>query len=225
MKGYLPTLILIIVCSTVVRAQIVDFSFVDFKKADSIAELYPLHSLKDLKILSDKLTRPLTSDLEKFRAIFKWVCINIDNDFELYMENKKKREKLEGDELKSWEKKFSARAFTILVQGHRTVCTGYAYLVKELAFHAGLTCKIVDGYGRNVQANIGGLGTANHSWNAVRLSGRFCGVVCCPLYPAQFLYRQSERTRSQDQFWPRPAAWQSHDIGFADRRLIAARRT
>jgi hypothetical protein len=120
MKVSLPTLLLIIACSTVVRGQIVDLSSVDFKKADSIAELYPLHSLKDLKILSDKLTRPLAGDLEKFRAIFKWVCTNIDNDYELYMENKKKREKLDGDELRSWGKKFSARAFTILVQGLRS---------------------------------------------------------------------------------------------------------
>jgi hypothetical protein len=173
MKVFLPTLLLIVACSTVVRGQFVDLSSVDFKKADSIAELYPLHSLKDLKILSDKLTRPLTGDLEKFRAIFKWVCISIDIDYELYLENKKQREKLDGDELRSWEKKFSARTFNILVLGHRTVCTGYAYLVKELAFHAGLTCKIIDGYGRNVKANIGGLGTANHSWNAVQLNGKW----------------------------------------------------
>jgi hypothetical protein len=56
---------------------------------------------------------------------------------------------------------------------HKTVCTGYAYLVKELAYHAGLNCKIIDGYGRTAQANVGGPGIVNHSWNAVQLDNKW----------------------------------------------------
>ncbi len=60
------------------------------------------------------------------------------------------------------------------------MCTGYAYLVKELATHAGLSCVIVDGYGRNSQANVRGPGQPNHSWNAVGLNDKW--YLCDPTW-------------------------------------------
>lgn len=180
MRASVLVVITLLGCTTILYGQLSDFVNADFKKADSVAELFSRHPIKDLKVLSDKLTRPLASDVEKFRSIFKWVCLNIENDYALYAENKNKRERLKGDELTTWEQNFSRRVFNILVEKHRTVCTGYAYLIKELAFHAGLNCRIVDGYGRNVQANIGGSGVVNHSWNVVQLSGKW--YACDPTW-------------------------------------------
>jgi hypothetical protein len=160
--------------SSCVHAQISDFRQTDFKEADSIAALYPKHSLKDLRSLVGKLTRPLSTEEEKFRAIYKWVCDNIENDYSLYLRNKRKREKLKDPgELKEWNNKFSAVVFRYLLEQQKTVCTGYAYLVREMASHAGLSCKIIDGYGRTIQSNIGGPGIANHSWNAIQLNGKW----------------------------------------------------
>lgn len=156
---------------TNLRAQTADFAGIDFTKADSIAQLYPGHSLQDLNLLSDKLTRSLTTEEEKFRAIYKWVCLNIDNDYRLFKKNQHKRKKLRNDpdELRKWNQKVSGEVFRTLVSKHRTVCTGYAYLIKALADFAGLPCEVIHGYGRTAQSNIGGEGIANHSWNAIRL--------------------------------------------------------
>jgi transglutaminase/protease-like cytokinesis protein 3 len=151
-----------------------DFEHRDFAKADSIAALYPRHSLRDLKNLADKLTKSLPTEEEKFRAIYKWICNNIEYDYVLYIKNKQKREQLKDPEaLKAWNKRFSVRVFSDLLHKQRTICSGYAYLVRELASHAGLPCVIVDGYGRTAQANIGGSGNANHSWNAVQLNKKW----------------------------------------------------
>jgi hypothetical protein len=145
-----------------------------FRKADSIAAFYHGHSLKNLKLLSDKLTATLSTEKEKFRVIYKWVCDNIDNDYALNVKNQQKRAQLKDEtSLIAWNRKANEQAFRNLIEQKKTVCTGYAYLVRELALQAGLTCKIVDGYGRTVQANIGGKGMANHSWNAVRLDGQW----------------------------------------------------
>lgn len=170
-----PSLFIIasIFASSVTLGQAGDFSDVDFSNADSIAGLYPMHPLNDLKILSDKLTRPLTTDVEKFRSIFKWVCTNTQSDYILFKQSHKNRSKLSGEALMKWEKEFSVRVFSVLVNEHRTICSGYAYLVKELAFHAGLKCKIVNGYGRSAHSNVGGKGFANHSWNAVQLNNKW----------------------------------------------------
>ncbi len=156
-------------------AQQVDFETTDFKTADSVAALYPGHSLRNLKILADKLTIPLSTEEEKFRAIYRWVCFNIEYDYQNYLTNKHKRDKLKNNtgELAQWNKKFSLVVFNKLLTEQKTVCTGYAYLIKELSYHAGLSCVIIDGYGRTTQANIGGAGIANHSWNAIQLNNKW----------------------------------------------------
>jgi hypothetical protein len=161
-------------------AQISDFNDADFQKADSIAALYPHHSMVDLKILSEKLTAPLEREEEKFRAIYKWVCDNIVNDYSLFSEHKKHREQLDARSFEIWNRKFSARAFRILVGEHRTICTGYARLVSELAIYSGIECRVVDGYGRSGQMNNGGKGVVNHSWNAVRLNNKW--YLCDPTW-------------------------------------------
>lgn len=147
-------------------------------KADSVAACYPGHTVTNLKALSDKLTLPLTTDVEKFRAIYTWVCANIENDYTLFKTNQHQTAKLKDDPaaLDAWRRQFSQRVFQVLARHNRTICTGYAYLLRELAHHAGILCVVVHGYGRTTQANIRGAGQANHSWNAVQLDG--CWYLC-----------------------------------------------
>lgn len=174
MKSILSTFVILGSFFLVAKGQVEDFANTDFHKADSIAGLYPAHPLHDLKQLSMKLTQSLDSDQEKFRSIYKWVCVNIDNDYELFETNKRKRAKIhDPNKLATWNKKFSKTVFKTLLQKHRTVCTGYAYLLKKLTHHAGLKCEIINGYGRTAQANIGREGMPNHSWNTVQLNGKW----------------------------------------------------
>ena len=176
----LTVLICLVMATTNGCCQKIDPKSVDFSKADSVAGLYTNHSLKDIRMLSIKLTKSLPTELEKFRSIYKWVCNNIGYDYGLYDEYKRKTERLHGDEFSDWNKKFSKRVLSILLNRKVTVCTGYAYLVKELSFHAGILCKVVDGYGRNSRANIRGKGLPNHSWNAVMLNNEW--YLCDPTW-------------------------------------------
>ncbi|WP_178377068.1 transglutaminase domain-containing protein [Chryseolinea serpens] len=163
-----------VIFSVHLYAQRTDFACTDFRNADNVAARYSKHPLNDLKSLADKLTRSLPSEEEKFRAIYVWVANNIEYDYALYLKNKQKRESLKKPEdLAAWNKGFSLRVFKNLLEKQKTVCSGYAYLVRELATYAGLTCVIIDGYGRNAHSNIGGPGIANHSWNAVRLHNKW----------------------------------------------------
>jgi hypothetical protein len=153
-----------------------------YTKADSIAGLYPHHSLKDLRLLSQKLTSPLSADTEKFRAIYKWVCSNITTDYELVEINREKRMALKNDELIAWNRKMNDRMITMLVEEHKTLCTGYAWLVRELSQHAGIRCEIISGYGRRPGSNVGGATFPNHSWNAVLLGNKW--HLCDPTWSA-----------------------------------------
>lgn len=167
--------ILVFYCSTSV-GQVNDFNATDFHKADSIAERLAVHPLIDLKTLADKLTGPLNTEQEKFRAIYRWVCSNIEADYELLLLNKRNRSILKGDQLVQWNKRFNAMVFEALQHEHKTVCTGYAYLVRELAYHAGLSCEIVNGYAKHAGVDQNALGAINHSWNVIRLNGKW--YVC-----------------------------------------------
>jgi hypothetical protein len=155
-------------------AQLADLPF-QYHQADSVAALYPHHSLSDLRLLAHKLTASLADSVVKFRAIYTWVCSNIQNDYHNFKVNESKREKFADDpeKLRLWNKKFSKQVVLTLVSKHKTICTGYAYLIRELSLHAGLPCEIINGYGRTSQSNIGGKGVANHSWNAVHLKGKW----------------------------------------------------
>lgn len=174
MKRYVFLFYFAFIAPVVLKAQISDFAHIDFRKADSVAAAYPNHSLFDLRSLALKLTRPLHTDVEKFRALYVWTCINIESDYYLYLKNEHARRNLTTpQELNAWNMKLNPIVFDVLLNKHRTVCTGYAYLLRELCLHANLTSVIVDGYGRTAQANLGGKGIPNHSWSAVKLKGKW----------------------------------------------------
>ena len=163
-------------------AQISDFKEVDFKKADSTALANKGENLNNLPLLAFNLTSRLKSDVEQFRAIYMWVCSTIKNDYRLYSKNMHKRNKYSNDslKLKLWNDEFRKTAFKTLLKKQQTVCTGYAYIVKELATLANLECKIINGYAKVSTTNVKTLNTPNHSWNAVKLNNKW--YLCDPTW-------------------------------------------
>lgn len=164
------------------HAQRSDFNLIDFNLADSIAAEYKVKGITNLPLLSQHLTGKLNTDVEKFRAIYTWVCSNIANDYYLSYKNNRRRKKYTSNtkSLQNWNTSFSIKMFSKLKRKHRTVCTGYAYLVKALANFSGIDCEIVNGYGKNSQTNPKDLNTPNHSWNAVKLNDKW--YLCDPTW-------------------------------------------
>ncbi len=163
-------------------AQRSDFKEIDFNKADSIALSHKYETLTNIPQLSHKLTSQLHTDVEKFRAVYKWVCDNIENDYTQYAKNTRKRYRFKDDSLNltNWNTQFRTSAFNKLLQENKATCTGYAYLVKELARYANLNCKIVNGYAKTGNTNIDKLVAPNHSWNAIELNGKW--YLCDPTW-------------------------------------------
>ncbi len=156
-------------------SQIDDFKHIDFTVADNIAKLHDGENLNNLSLLSYNLTHKLTTDVEKFRAIYSWVCNNIKGDY--YQHNKvdKKQNKYINDSLEyiKWNNEYKKIAFKKLLKYKKTMCTGYAYLIKELAYLSNIECEIIDGYSRTVESNVDELYYPNHSWNAVKLNNKW----------------------------------------------------
>ncbi|MEW5676736.1 transglutaminase domain-containing protein [Flavobacterium enshiense] len=161
--------------SSILTAQISDFNSTNFTIADNIAKLNERENLNNLPILSYKLTNKLNTDVEKFRAIFYWVCDNIKADDHQNTKIKNSRKKLQNDSLAyiEWNRQFGKKALKELLKYKKTTCSGYAYLLKELCFFANIECKIINGYGRTIDENVESLDLANHSWNAVKLDNKW----------------------------------------------------
>ena len=162
----------IILFTWVVHAQKSDFKSINFDRADSIAYAYQGASLKNLPVLTYQLTHGLESRVEQFRAIHTWVCANIESDHDFGEATLRKRRILKNDSLSfsNWNKQVLSKVFTKLLKNKKTICSGYAYLIKELCNLADIPCEIVNGYSRNTTRNVGEVDFPNHSWNAVKLN-------------------------------------------------------
>ena len=168
-------IVIALLTNVTIEAQISDFKNISFENADKIAYLYKGTDLKNLPELAYNLTNDLSTDVEKFRAIYTWVSTNIEPDYNSVRKNSIKRTKFQNDSLKlcDWNKTFSVAVFKKLREEKKTVCTGYAYLVKKLANLADINCEIIDGYGRMENAIEKELQIPNHSWNAVQLNNKW----------------------------------------------------
>jgi hypothetical protein len=164
------------------NAQVSDFNEINFHKADSIALEFKNLGLNSLPELSYKLTSNLETDVERFRSIYLWVCSNIANDYSQYSKNMGKRKRFKNDslKLKVWNEHFRKISFKKLLRDHKTICTGYAYLIQELSNLAGINCVIIHGFARTSSINVKTLDVPNHSWNAVELNGKW--YLCDPTW-------------------------------------------
>lgn len=167
--------ILVFFTTLLLKAQVSDFDSVNFTRADNIAKLNEGQKLENLPILAYNLTNKLNTDVEKFRAIFYWVCNNIAADDSQNSKVINARKKLQNDSLAfiQWNNNHKKKFFKRLINQRRTICTGYAYLIKELCFFANIECEIINGYGRTIDNNVESLNLINHSWNTVKLNDQW----------------------------------------------------
>lgn len=183
------------------HAQQSDFIHINFKKADSIATRYKGEDLYNLPVLALRLTAQLDTDVERFRALYYWVTHNIRGDYNLTSTNTHKRRKFKDDSvaLHHWNNSYKKVVFTRLREKKETLCTGYAYLIKELANLAGLECEIIHGYGKMNAIKFNTKKIPNHSWNAIRLNGKWylcdatwsSGVIDMSTYMFEFKFEES----------------------------------
>jgi hypothetical protein len=171
-------LALIIVCnvftSLITYAQRQDFWDINFHKADSIASVYENRDLKNPEKLADDLAMNLTTDVEKFRAIFRWITDNIHYDLNLYNEviEKQRRLRHHRKKLLDWKKQFDNKVQRRLYNKQSTICDGYASLLERMSNHVGISCVKISGYARTSKQAIG-KGQSNHAWNAVKIGARW----------------------------------------------------
>ena len=185
MKKLLFIWLLAFVCQ--IHAQRSDFETIGFEKADRVAQSFKGEELDNLPVLAHNLTQGLNTDVERFRAIYTWVCQNIKSDFMLMRNNNNKHYKYQADseEFQKWHEEHKKYVITRLLKEKQTLCSGYTFLVKELATLAGIDCEIVDGFGKVGKTSLKNMKLPNHSWNSVKLNGKW--YLCDPTWSSGYI--------------------------------------
>ena len=121
-----------------------------FREIDEFALKVPAKEAITIDSLGAYLARPEWSELEKIRAIWRWITANIDYDVAKH--NYYAEETL---------------------RDRRGTCQGYAELFVLLARRAGVTALEITGYGRGSGFKPGESVKNDHAWNAVRIDSRW----------------------------------------------------
>lgn len=159
-----------LILAHVLHAQISDFDSISFSKADSIAISFSGHDLKDPEGFAKELTKDLDTDVEKFRAIFRWVCQDISFDVEMYRKHVKKRNQFryKKQKLTKWQQKVNRKAYQRVVDKKLALFPGYCILIETMSRAIGLSCITVDGFSKEEDGSKTDL-----SWTAVQLNNKW----------------------------------------------------
>ncbi|XP_005997493.1 kyphoscoliosis peptidase isoform X2 [Latimeria chalumnae] len=117
-----------------------------------------------LKVVQ-QITERCHTDLERIRAIWIWLCNNIEYDISGFL---------------GLSEKISAPEQVL--QSGRGVCSGYSSLCREMCREVGISCVEVSGYGKGIGYKLGQSyqhKKSNHMWNAVQLEGQWYLLDAC----------------------------------------------
>ncbi|KAI5626810.1 kyphoscoliosis peptidase isoform X1, partial [Silurus asotus] len=182
----------------------------DFHRVDThvISAGQELKSKKifSVKTIARTITKGTSTDLERLRAIWVWLCHNIEYDLNGY--------------LGLTEKVCSPER---VIETGRAVCCGYSRVCLQLCREVGIECREVSGHGKGVGYKLGQSyqnTKSNHMWNAVRLGDHWYLLDACwgagrvDMDSKAFIKRYNEfffLTNPEDfisSHWPDEEEWQ-----------------
>jgi hypothetical protein len=129
-----------------------------FAATDAYADAAPSSVEQSVPALAAYLARSGPDDLTRTRAVYRWVTRHIDYDVPGF------RSGNYGD--------FTPEA---VLRRRLSVCEGYSRLTQALGTAMGLQVEVVKGWSKGYSYASGDRinGPINHSWNAVRIDGRW----------------------------------------------------
>jgi transglutaminase/protease-like cytokinesis protein 3 len=150
--------------------------------------------------LALQLTAPYTTDLEKVRAIYSWICQNIRYNVDIYRPVALRARYVPEpiDTSSEWKPADEMYAQKVLRRGV-AVCEGYSRLFKTLCVLAGVEAVVLNGYVRTNFDRAAERFRTNHTWNAVRIDSTWHLVD--PTWGAGYVSYGDEFVQKQNDFY------------------------
>jgi transglutaminase-like putative cysteine protease len=128
---------------------------VSFDTIDQYALNVPKSAEASVESLATYLTQPAKNDLEKARAIYRWITQNISYDINAFFTGN-----------------YGDMSATGVLASRRSICYGYSGLFQKLAQAVGLEVVTINGWGKGYGYHAGDQipASTNHAWNAIKIN-------------------------------------------------------
>lgn len=144
----------------------------DYQQVDKIVKTYPT-SIVNADDLIKLINNDFTRDVDKARAIFTWIALNIDYDVEassleetFSYKTKKSKISTENKIREKWGRKTMASG--------KAECEGYATLYYYLCALIPIECVVIPGTSKISLDQIGMMPErVNHAWNAIKIDSEW----------------------------------------------------
>ncbi|WP_299103647.1 transglutaminase domain-containing protein [uncultured Tenacibaculum sp.] len=149
----------------------------DFKKVDQIIKYYP--EIQTIEQLAQKINYDFkNSNLEKVRAIYTWIGLNIKYDYMLFNSSLLRHPEFiayNDEHDLDWIKRRKIKEVAqSTFEARKGLCTGYAYLFQRICNLMDIPNELIYGYTRTSFRDIGYIPkTKNHVWNSVKIDNRW----------------------------------------------------
>ena len=128
----------------------------------------------DAATLAQKLTEPFTTDLEKSRAIFMWIALNVQYDCKKFHNPQRPQIRATSKkELKEKVEKWQEDQVEKTAKSKRGICEDYSRLFKAMCDVAGVEAVVVSGNARDFYRPYRSAHNNPHAWNAVKIDGQW----------------------------------------------------
>jgi transglutaminase/protease-like cytokinesis protein 3 len=167
MKLLLTSLLL---CITFTTSQAQNFDVVDNK-----VRLYPKR-YASADALATQIEKDFTKDIDKVRAVYTWLALNISYDLEtLYNgETQINFSYTDQEDLQQKLKAINTHTINKTLRTKKAICEGYAQTFKRVSELLGIPCLLVGGYSKGDVSDIGNTPQQeNHAWNAVKINRKW----------------------------------------------------
>jgi hypothetical protein len=129
-----------------------------FQTIDQYALGTPETMTTSIDKLATYLIQPAKNDLQKSRAIYRWITQNISYDYSAYLTGN-----------------YGSTKASDVLTSRKSVCAGYSELFNALCKSAGIESVIIGGWAKGLSYKVGDTisGRTNHDWNAVKINSEW----------------------------------------------------
>lgn len=147
----------------------------NFELVDSRVSLYP-KKYASAEALAEQIETDFSSDVDKVRAIYKWLTLNVDYDIEAYYKGQS-RVNFSYTNQEDLQRKLAAINTHTINQTLRTnkaICEGYAQTFRKVSELVGVPCLFISGYSKSTINDIDNIPPQeDHAWNGVKINGKW----------------------------------------------------
>ena len=147
----------------------------NFDHVDSRVRSYPSR-YSSAEQLAAQIQADFTKEIDKARAIFTWLSLNVAYDLETLEKGQTQINfsYTSQEDLKRKLEAINTNTINATLRTNKAICEGYAQTFKRVAELLNMPCMLIGGYSKGDVSEIGRIPPQeNHAWNAIKINKKW----------------------------------------------------